>query len=104
MSAPVNVGDTIAGKYLLVASVVWSNNASGARRASFYKNGSLVRESELTNGGGTNFVTLDIATLVDLNGSTDYVEVRVYQNSGGPLNVLCSSQLSSFEAALVARG
>lgn len=76
-----------AGYYHIAATVSFAPNATGARFARVRKNGGTVvlrGASALSTGGA-------LTTEVGLNGTVylavgDYVELQVYQSSGGTLN------------------
>jgi hypothetical protein len=69
-----------AGKYVIVASVYWNEpNTTGIRRVQIHLNGSVAQY--YLDGASNNKVQLGVAIL-DLSVS-DYVELNVYQDSGG---------------------
>lgn len=70
----------IAGYYLIVGNV-HVNSTSGTLEVNIYKNGS--RFSNLAkNSSGSGGQSLCLTSLVSFNGSSDYVEIYVYQVSG----------------------
>jgi len=74
---------TVAGYYQINGVMFCSSAASGLSYLTLYKNGSRVQfGSGITLVGGPILV---LSALVYLNGSTDYVELFGYQNSGGSL-------------------
>lgn len=74
----------VAGKYQITASMTLLNIPSGITYfASVYKNGTEYKRGRDTMGSTTNTGTAAVNCLVDLNGSTDYVEFFVYHESGG---------------------
>lgn len=90
---------TVAG-YYQVNAAWYSSIASGQVSSIIYKNGSNY-QSTATNGSSVG-VVLNISTILYLNGSTDYIEYYVYQNSGISFNTLASrSDLNYFNACLV---
>jgi hypothetical protein len=72
----------VAGKYLVAATVFITNNvANTSLIMSLFKNGSeFLRMLQAVVGTGW---VANAACIVDLNGSTDYVELFGFQNSGG---------------------
>ena len=52
-----------------------------------YKNGSLYAQ-QLSVSMGTANSTLNVSTIVQMNGSTDYIQFYVYQTTVGNLNAL----------------
>ena len=75
---------TTAGKYFFYISV--KHNASGSNDMlntylALYKNGSSAAEWVADCANGINAITIGGGKIIDLNGSTDYVEGYVYQNT-----------------------
>jgi hypothetical protein len=74
-----------AGKYMVVGSCIIQNNATGTRRLDIYKNGaSFARSQNFGNSSEQGFVNIN--TIMDL-AVADYVELYVFQNSGGALSI-----------------
>lgn len=70
---------TIAGKYLFSCTVVMLNIADGKRVAALiYKNGAVAGDAEGYSAAAASTVGLTSVTMVDMNGSTDYVEFYAY--------------------------
>jgi hypothetical protein len=70
----------VAGKYI-IGLVQRTNNFNASRiLAAIRKNGNNAIQLEMGSGG--NYDTLDGSAIVTLNGSTDYVDCAMYQNSG----------------------
>lgn len=83
----------LAGKHLIVCTLEFASNATGFRQANFKLNnttyiGGLVCVS--VTGAGT-FVGITTIYNLALN---DYIQVEVYQNSGGALNVTTGANYS----------
>lgn len=74
-----------AGKYLILATVIFDSNATGQRRAMITINGggSIAVDSRSAISG--DYTHCNVSTVFSL-GVNDYVECVVYQNSGGALN------------------
>lgn len=88
---PTRYTPTIAGWYQLTGSVGFAASASGTRRgASWLVNGSLPVAGTATPHANTPAsiqLTAEARTLpVQLNGSTDYVQLAPFQNTGAALN------------------
>ena len=83
-----------AGKYELSAVVRFAANGTGTRYIQFRLNGTTFIASE-SSGAVTSgdAVDLSISTLYNF-AANDYVEVAVYQNSGGALNVVSGANYS----------
>jgi len=94
---------TTSGKYFcyLVTSLETSGGLSSANFAllRFKKNGSLIYQSYHDNSNNNGFaINLSVNAIIDLNGSSDYLEAFVYANaSSGNLKVQ-SGQYSLFGA------
>jgi hypothetical protein len=75
----------VAGYYQVNGKVALSTNTSNSRWVSLYKNGSKVADIGWTVGSGVNFSECGGSYLIYMNGSTDYLELYSYQNSGATL-------------------
>lgn len=74
---------TVAGKYIINASVTILSLASGSRMAvSIYKNGAVFKNSGPGNTGAAGVIQAVVSAVVDFNGSTDYVEFFVFHSNG----------------------
>jgi hypothetical protein len=84
---------TAAGYYLIFGHVQFAANTTGVRALSIRKNGStyLVANS---NNAASSFAHDIMIMTVDFLAEGDYVELQCYQNSGGALNSVFSSQYS----------
>lgn len=79
-----------AGVYLIVGHVAIANNSTGQRALRVLLNGSAtIAFYEISAVSGDNSA-LTISTVYKLSVS-DYVEVGIFQNSGGPLNTVVSA-------------
>lgn len=76
-----------AGRFQLSGGVGWASNATGYRTGELWKNGSVLNGGgtvlPAVNGAQSRFPTRTLTTTA--NGSTDYFELWVNQNSGGAL-------------------
>jgi len=91
---------TVAGYYQLNATIGSTPNVTGLVLFVFYKNGSFYHRSSAipNNNQGPD---ISGSTLAYMNGSTDYIEVYGYQNSGGALNVGSDAPAYPFTGVLV---
>jgi len=82
-----------AGLYDIKANVRWAANGTGTRRTSIIRNGTgaIARQE---NGAKTGAGMRQIASTQWQMSTGDYVEVEVYQDSGGALNILATSHFS----------
>jgi hypothetical protein len=75
------------GKYLITAKWHFQGNASGSDRlGAFKKNGTAIGSYRGINGNASS-VGWGASVILDLV-ATDYIELEVYQDSGGNLNAL----------------
>jgi len=89
----------VAGYYQLNGQVQYTNAVTTYNAVLFYKNGSEVARSTL--GGSATTYGANGSCLVYLNGSTDYMEMYVQQNSGGNLTLNSSTFYVQFSGAMV---
>lgn len=89
-----------AGYYQLTPTVVWATNGSGYRQIFVAKNGDTTHRYGMNNtfvlGVSGAQVCMNISVVLGLQAG-DYVEVWVYQNSGGSLDVSISNADPRFE-------
>lgn len=76
---------SIAGYYLITASVIGPSVASGSLISSIYKNGTVVCYGATVPNTSLASSSVVIG-IISMNGSTDYVDVRAFQNSGSNAN------------------
>jgi hypothetical protein len=73
---------TVAGYYLLQTGVSFTGSATGESEIGLYKNGSGFRYGmDIITAGGSVLYNMQGNWLVYANGSTDYFEIYMYQNS-----------------------
>jgi hypothetical protein len=81
---------TVSGFYIVVGTYGAAANSTGNRFVQIFKNGTQVNLGQ--NGGqaanSANSGALQVLTIVQCNGTTDYVETYLFQNSGGALNTV----------------
>lgn len=90
---------TVAGYYQINANIFTSASAAGLAFIVVYKNGNTYCNGNIvpnTNGG---YITVNC--LVQCNGTTDYVEIYAYQNSGVSLTFGSSTSAFQFSGAMV---
>ncbi len=76
-----------AGKYIAIADMYWKPSSVGTRHMEFYLNGNAQGAYSLLNNNGTTGVAWSASCIYNL-AVNDYVEVKVYQDSGGDLVLL----------------
>jgi hypothetical protein len=92
---------TVAGYYQINGTVSFTGSVVGTASSYIYKNGSnWVGGSAIANntnlGGNSN-----VSSVVYLNGSTDYVELYAWQNSGSGLNTQTGNAVMQLSGCLV---
>ena len=88
-----------AGKYLITAQTVFTNNDTGQRIVYVYVNSTLTSFTGPAIGGSAS-IDLGLTTSYVANlAVNDIVEVRAYQNSGGSLAILGNSNRASFQVS-----
>ena len=90
---------TVAG-YYQVSSGLYFGFTSGANVAAVYKNGAEFKRGCM-NSGGTGGTGCAVSALIHCNGSSDYLEIYVYQSSGSTQSSGGSSAIQWFSGAMV---
>lgn len=76
------------GKYVLIATGLFAINSTGVRRLRFLKNNTGVSPEVLSTIPAHATLDAGLSLAVELSlVATDYVELEIFQNSGGALNV-----------------
>lgn len=90
----------VAG-YYHISEQIALNSLTANSFSAIYKNGSAIAYSPVAVGWSGIANTLSsVAADVYMNGTTDYVEVYVYQASGGALNTVNAANASMFSGFL----
>ncbi len=92
-TVPTRIKPQTPGWYLGSCGFSFSGNATGNREMNVVKNGLTTERILRINHDAYTNATLTVTSRGNIfmeyfNGTTDYMEVRVTQNSGGALNVL----------------
>jgi hypothetical protein len=74
----------LSGKYLIMWQQRWDPSGSGTRDANIYKNGTSITTQNMT--ASSTYASNAKTAIFELNAG-DYVELYVYQGSGG--NLIC---------------
>lgn len=77
---------TIPGWYRCTATVHWAGNVNGRRGVAIAINGGSFRYGQIIAATINAVVGVTVTRTIQCNGTTDYLEVSAYQNSGGALN------------------
>jgi hypothetical protein len=92
---------TVAGYYQINGLVCMGGSTLSITGSAIYKNGSIycggsVAPNNVLLGGNSG-----VSSLIYFNGSTDYVELYVWQGSGGSLNTQSGNAFVQFSGSLV---
>ncbi len=89
---------TVSGKYLVTTKVTFGIIAAGVnQQVQIRKNGTTV--DVFTRAAGGNVTeTVQVTCLVDMNGSSDYLEVYCYHENGSNVNIGVASSATSDQA------
>jgi hypothetical protein len=91
---------TIAGYYSVYARV-FMGPSTGRGGVSIYKNGGDVAQTLGIGSGVNGGVSYVGQAIVSCNGSTDYIEAYVYQESGVSISINASANLTTFNGYMV---
>jgi len=72
---------TIVGKYLITGSITFSGGSAIHTYGILNKNGSNHRIN-YAMGVTDTFITVEVSDIVDMNGTTDYIELHVWAAAG----------------------
>jgi hypothetical protein len=90
---------TVAG-YYQISGCVAGAGAYAQLLASIYKNGSEFKRGVQAGSAGAYLFQATVSVLIYLNGSTDYIELYAYQQSGGAGTINNGQALTYFQASL----
>ncbi|MBL8158400.1 hypothetical protein JNK62_02625 [bacterium] len=96
---------TVPGKYLIRAQAWWANTIDAGGNASImiYKNGAVVAQVyNYPDVAAAQRLTSSISEIIDMNGSTDYVEIYVSHATAGSEVVDGTAILTNFSGAMIA--
>jgi hypothetical protein len=93
---------TVAGYYQINACIrIQGLLVGNTAYAILYKNGASYKVGQLTLQGVAGNPTFLVSTVVYLNGSTDYVEIYAFQNSGVTLTTQNAQSTTYFNGTFV---
>lgn len=75
---------TYAGRYLVTGQASWPAAASSARRVMVLKNGGFTTMWNAITTAAE--ITQTITDEIEMNGTTDYLNLSLFQDSGGSVN------------------
>lgn len=89
----------VKGRYLITAGVGFENISSGSTIAwQIRKTGAVLRTVVSENVNPTSNYSRPASAIVDMNGSSDYIEIHAFQNTG-TRNILGGATTSFFSAS-----
>lgn len=87
----------VAGYYLFIGSLMLNGTTTGVT-AAIYKNGTVLKRGEFLNTGAAA-PQVTVSSIVYMNGSTDYVDLRGYSDVS--LVTVAGQSLTYFNGILV---
>jgi hypothetical protein len=95
---------TVAGYYQVNGMIGIQNGSTYSRAiASIYKNGAEYTRADV-NQSTITFISVQVSSLIYMNGTTDYLELYVYSNASAPNVDYGPSPIASFFSAAMVRG
>lgn len=91
---------TIAGKYLIVGNISFVTLTAGKSFASILKKNGATVSSNIVSSGN-DWPSASLSVMVNMNGTTDYLELFAYQESGGTLSITGGAIYTYFQATLI---
>lgn len=89
---------TVAGYYQINAHGGFGSSQTGESLITIYKNGSEFKRGTDSNSSTYGF---SVSALIYFNGSTDYAEIYILQNTGSSQNTLANQSVTYFQAAMI---
>jgi len=90
-----------AGKYLVIGRLRYNNNNTGERSLHIYKNGAVDSLIAIYCSASGEIPIVEITSLVDMNGSTDYLELFTNQTTGGNADTTTGAVNNEFSAIYI---
>jgi len=93
----------VAGWYQFNGQITLNTGSTACvLQAGLYKNGTEVRWSQQHSGGQAIDHTLQVTSQIEVNGSSDYIDIRVWQNHGSTIGIVeRTNKVTFFEGFLV---
>jgi len=91
---------TVAGYYQVTANIFYQTGATGIITPQIYKNGTGAKTGSTTTVN-TSSVSANVAALIYLNGTTDYIEFFSFQSGGVGFLAIGGASLTYFQAVYV---
>jgi hypothetical protein len=89
----------VAGKYVVGSNIIYQTTTDVNTAWSYiYKNGSIYFKGQFTN---LHFNNWFLSSVVTMNGTTDYIEIYAFQQSGGSLDLTSSDNNQFFAYKII---
>lgn len=85
---PSRFTPTVAGYYAITGTMGFAANTTGVRIIEVALNGTAVAAQQFSTASAGDARFPLPPAIIYMNGTTDYLEIRGYQNSGGALNTI----------------
>ena len=95
---PTRITSNKTAKYLITANLVFTGNTTGERQASFRIDGLTTLALERKQNLGSVETTLNLAAVMEI-AKASYIELMVYQDSGGNLDIVRNADSSPYFGA-----
>ena len=95
---------TVAGYYQLNAALQYNNTSASSFAITLYKNGSRFKDGAVLSMLTANGIGSNLSTLVYANGTTDYFEIYLFQNSGGTITLVGTDAWRCYFQGSMVRG
>jgi hypothetical protein len=92
---------TVAGYYQVNGVVTIAATGTYFVAAAIYKNGAVFKAGGISLANASAFPSGTVSSLIYLNGSTDYIELYIFQFSGVSQNLQAALSTTYFQASLV---
>jgi hypothetical protein len=92
---------TVPGKYLLTASTLGTPASGNFWITEIRKNGTSIAQASAIAASGAG-LSAPVAVVADANGTSDYFDVMVYQNSGATVAINTAAANTFFSGAMLA--
>lgn len=94
---------TVAGYYQYTGRVHFVSAASGLCGSSLYKNNAAFKLGQYVPLNSGSSMGCVVSALIYMNGSSDYVDLRGFQTSGGAINVGASNAFNTYLQGVLVR-
>ena len=95
---------TVAGYYQLNCALQYNNTTASTFTVCIYKNGSRFKDGAVLSMITTNGIGSNVSALVYANGTTDYFDIYLYQNSGGTITLVGTDAWRCYFQGSMVRG